>query len=160
MGTWRYYMCPEGIISLDDLPHGWGLLWVNARGHVKLMAGHVCCLVDHFHNHPLVWCWTHEVNEQLERDMMAHLLSRIGDPEEEEEVNRRIRDADGEVSRLVKRVNDLQEEARKGSMRALGKWVAEQNAAEAIDLLAVVIAGATIDDTKLQQLLNYRSSLI
>lgn len=156
MGTWRYYMCPEGIITLDDLPHGWGLLWVNSRGHVKLMAGHVCCLMDHFYNHPLIWCWSHQVNDQIERDMMAHLLSRVGDPEE---INRRIRDANGEVSRLTKRVNDLQEETRKGSMRSMGKWAAEQNAAEAIDLLAVVVAGATIDNAKLQQLLDYRSSL-
>lgn len=44
MGTYRYYMCPEGIITLDDLPRGWGLLWVNNRGHVKLLAGHVCML--------------------------------------------------------------------------------------------------------------------
>ena len=28
MGDWRFYMCPPGIIQLDDLPEGWGLLWV------------------------------------------------------------------------------------------------------------------------------------
>lgn len=156
MGTWRYYMCPEGIITLDDLPHGWGLLWVNSRGHVKLVAGHVCCLVDHFHNHPLIWCWSHQVNEQLERDMMAHLLNRVGDPEA---INQQIRFANGEVSRLMKRVNELQEDAKKNSLRAMGKWVAEQNAADAIDMLKAAANGGEVDSEALDRLLSYRESL-
>lgn len=27
MGNYRYYLCPEGIISEDELPEGWGLLY-------------------------------------------------------------------------------------------------------------------------------------
>src|SRR5690606_30712771 len=40
VGDWRYYMAPQGIISAVDLPKGWGLLEVNSRGHVKVVAGH------------------------------------------------------------------------------------------------------------------------
>lgn len=156
MGTWRYYMCPEGIITLDDLPHGWGLLWVNSRGHVKLMAGHVCCLVQHYWDHPLIWCWCHQVNEQLERDMMAHLLNRVGDPEA---MNQQIRFANGEVSRLMKRVNELQERERDHNARAMSKWTAELYAAEAIDMLKAVADGNIIDKEKLEQLVAYRESL-
>lgn len=29
MGDWRFYMCPPGIISPEDLPSGWGLLWAS-----------------------------------------------------------------------------------------------------------------------------------
>tara|TARA_B100002049_G_scaffold218440_1_gene185575 strand:+ start:423 stop:914 length:492 start_codon:yes stop_codon:yes gene_type:complete len=29
MGDWRFYMCPKGVINVEDLPEGWGLLWVN-----------------------------------------------------------------------------------------------------------------------------------
>lgn len=28
IGDWRFYLCPEGVIQPDDLPEGWGLLWV------------------------------------------------------------------------------------------------------------------------------------
>jgi hypothetical protein len=42
MGQRRYYLCPAGIIDIDDLPNKWGLLWAEkgritvkreARGH-------------------------------------------------------------------------------------------------------------------------------
>jgi len=26
MGTWRYYLAPEGVLKFEDLPDGWGLL--------------------------------------------------------------------------------------------------------------------------------------
>ena len=31
MGNWRFYFCPPGIIEVDDLPYGWGLLWANPK---------------------------------------------------------------------------------------------------------------------------------
>jgi hypothetical protein len=144
MGTWRYYMCPEGIITLDDLPHGWGLLWVNSRGHVKVMAGHVCCLIWHYWNHPLIWCWSHQVNDQLERDMMAHLLHRVGDPEE---ANQRIRIASNEASRLAKLVEEHKEEKRKHSYDRLRNWYTEQLLSEAIDMLTALAEGGPMPDT-------------
>ena len=42
MGQRRYYLCPSGIIEIEDLPKKWGLLWAEkgrvtvkreARGH-------------------------------------------------------------------------------------------------------------------------------
>lgn len=35
MGNYRLYMCEEGVIKLEDLPHKWGLLWVMGNGKVK-----------------------------------------------------------------------------------------------------------------------------
>lgn len=104
MGTYRYYMCPEGIITLDDLPHGWGLLWVNSRGHVKLLAGHVCMLISH-NGRGAETVWAHQKNDQLELEMMAHVLSRIGDPEV---MNRRLRDAEMKAQRLARYHDDFQ----------------------------------------------------
>lgn len=93
MGDFRYYICPEGLIRIDDLPERWGLLWVTKRGHVKVVAGHVCChlatvgLVNgelrkgcYFNRH-LSAFWRHEANREMELGMMAHLLERLGDPE-------------------------------------------------------------------------------
>tara|TARA_Y100000780_G_scaffold231711_1_gene258508 strand:+ start:256 stop:741 length:486 start_codon:yes stop_codon:yes gene_type:complete len=31
VGDWRFYMCPPGVINIEDLPEGWGLLWVHPK---------------------------------------------------------------------------------------------------------------------------------
>jgi hypothetical protein len=35
MGTQRFYCCPDGLLQKEDLPEGWGLLWVNDRMKAK-----------------------------------------------------------------------------------------------------------------------------
>ena len=32
IGSFRSYLCPEGLINESDLPKNWGLLWVNEKG--------------------------------------------------------------------------------------------------------------------------------
>ncbi len=39
LGRWRYYICPENIIKVEDLPPKYGLLWVTKGGQVRIMAG-------------------------------------------------------------------------------------------------------------------------
>ena len=48
MGKRRYYLCPQGVIQVRDLPPKWGLLWVfkgqvrverEARGHPERNLG-------------------------------------------------------------------------------------------------------------------------
>lgn len=39
LGRWRYYICPENLIKIEDLPPKYGLLWVTKGGQVKIMAG-------------------------------------------------------------------------------------------------------------------------
>lgn len=34
MGNWRFYLSPPGIIQVDDLPVGWGLLWTKDSSSV------------------------------------------------------------------------------------------------------------------------------
>jgi hypothetical protein len=31
MGSFRYYLCPKGLISEEEVPEGWGLLWESNR---------------------------------------------------------------------------------------------------------------------------------
>lgn len=102
MGRYRYYMCPEGLITLDDVPHGWGLLWVNHRGHVHIQAGHVCCIASDI-DYALGTLWAHKCNSDIECDVLAHLLTRVGDPEA---VNRRIRNAENKANRLARYHDD------------------------------------------------------
>lgn len=35
MGDYRYYCCPKGMISPDELPNGWGLLYIYPSGFVR-----------------------------------------------------------------------------------------------------------------------------
>ncbi|MGL6525719.1 hypothetical protein ACSZNV_12380 [Aeromonas hydrophila] len=114
-------MCREGIITLDDLPQGWGLLWVNSRGHVKLLAGHVCMLLGR--NGPgAEQVWAHTKNDQLELEMLAHVLSRIGDPEV---MNRRLRDAEQKAQRLARYHDDFHRQ--KQEMQLLNYRVRQLN---------------------------------
>ena len=83
MGDYRYFICPEGIINLSDLPDRWGLLWVNKRGHVKPIAGHICCLLGNSWggNRPLADLWRHDADMEVERGLLAYMVHRVGDPD-------------------------------------------------------------------------------
>lgn len=39
MGTFRFYLCPAGIITPEDLPPKWGLIWVNEKGKARMQVG-------------------------------------------------------------------------------------------------------------------------
>jgi len=36
MGTHRYYICPKGLIKKEELPYGWGLIYVSDKGKATL----------------------------------------------------------------------------------------------------------------------------
>ena len=38
MGLYRYYVTPYGLISPEELPEGWGLLWIAEGGRCYLKA--------------------------------------------------------------------------------------------------------------------------
>ncbi|KKN39418.1 hypothetical protein LCGC14_0743720 [marine sediment metagenome] len=38
IGTYRFYLCPPGIIQTDDLPESWGLLYAD-EGRISRIAG-------------------------------------------------------------------------------------------------------------------------
>jgi hypothetical protein len=38
LGIYRSYLCPEGIIHIDDLPESWGLLWIDQKGEIVQIA--------------------------------------------------------------------------------------------------------------------------
>lgn len=109
-GNWRYFMTSEGLISPDELPPGWGLLTVNGRGHVKVVAGlaaYYRCRYDVLREQPQAW-W-HEADRDREQFILVKLLSRVGDVEV---MNRNLKAAYGEQQRLAKRVNELNGELR------------------------------------------------
>lgn len=36
MGNWRFYSCPVDLISINDLPKGWGLIYVDDKGKSRI----------------------------------------------------------------------------------------------------------------------------
>lgn len=38
-GTFRFYLCPQGVIKPDELPDKWGLIWVDENGKPRQVVG-------------------------------------------------------------------------------------------------------------------------
>lgn len=98
MGAYRYFMAPEGVIKLADLPAKWGLVEVNARGHLKVRVGHVLL------GYQDADTWRHEYNQFAETCTLAMCLNRVGDPQKLQD---RMRKMSNQVTRLGKRNDEL-----------------------------------------------------
>ncbi|PKE27612.1 adenylosuccinate synthase [Rahnella sp. AA] len=111
MGTYRYYICPEGLIDIDDLPPRWGLLWVNKRGHVRLKAGHICGYIAcGYSGHAFAPFWQHPADLRFEVEVLAYALAKFADPEGAKQT---VRQAVREKSRLASEVNGLREASKR-----------------------------------------------
>lgn len=98
MGRWRYFICPTDLIKVEELPEKWGLIYVNSRGHCKIMAGAMAVpkqrdnsgwngaarywrngndLKASFERHTFA-----ERNFQNEMNLITMALARMGEPEE------------------------------------------------------------------------------
>lgn len=75
MGIYRYFLAPEGLLSVDELPLGWGLLEVNSRGAIKVKSGHALAKRD------TIDSWKHTRAINAEWVLLIRLLNRVGDGE-------------------------------------------------------------------------------
>lgn len=67
MGSHRYYACPEGLISVDEIPNKWGLIWVR-----ETPRGYKVSFIK----------WADEITERnhaAEQNLLFSLLRRIND---------------------------------------------------------------------------------
>lgn len=74
MGTQRLYCCPTGLIKINELPEGWGLIYVNEKGKALLQhsASIPCPEYPNSRRH-----YKHERNVQAERGIMYSALRRL-----------------------------------------------------------------------------------
>lgn len=122
LGNWRYFMAPTGLLSADDLPHGWGLLEVNQRGHVKVVAGLASFYREGYEVvREQSQLWRHEADREREQFLLVKLLSRVGDAEK---MNRNLRMAYAEQQRLAARVNELNDQIRAERLGRIVRGVA------------------------------------
>lgn len=111
LGNWRYYMCPEGLIQPEELPEGWGLLWVNKRGSIKAIAGAASEFGQSFVANRLALVrWKMDSSLEKEQFILVHLLSRLGDVER---LNKKYKDCEARARRAGRASDSLREQLRK-----------------------------------------------
>ena len=104
IGNWRYYLAPEGLITPDELPEKWGLVEVNARGHLKTRVGAYTDSNYELQRQRLA-AMRHESETAREFFLVVRMFDRICDPE-------KFVDMCKERNRLAFRVTDLKQELR------------------------------------------------
>lgn len=68
MGDWRFYICEPDVIRIEDLPEGWGLLYVTPKTIKKVHGIPTNC---NWHNCP------HTPNKRAETVMLVSALRRL-----------------------------------------------------------------------------------
>ena len=131
MGAWRYYMAPEGLISVEELPAGWGLIEINKRGHSKVLAGAMRDVKNLGYDalHEQVSAWRQRADVAREQWLLVRLLARLGDVEA---LNTERRDLYRNRDEFFKRMQALNEEnaklRRENSLYRFREKHAEQQA--------------------------------
>ena len=74
VGTFRFFLAPDGVITPSDLPPKWGLLAVTAKGKVRMQAGPKgsSCWT-----YGTTADWMHEKDIKAEWCLMASALRRL-----------------------------------------------------------------------------------
>lgn len=101
LGTWRYFMAPQGLIKAEELPPRWGLLEVNGRGHVKPVLGPAVVAKNWGGFVQALDLFQHPTDFHRERTLLVALLARIGDAEA---LNVRLKVANNSIQRLLRSV--------------------------------------------------------
>jgi hypothetical protein len=70
MGTQRFYCCLAGVLKIEDLPTGWGLLYVNEKQKVKCIHSPYKGNIGERHQ-------GHEKNMLAEHGLMYSALRRL-----------------------------------------------------------------------------------
>lgn len=110
LGNFRYYLTPEGMVSLDELPPRWGLIEVNVRGHVRMVHGAAALMVRHGRETDAqIEAWRFESDRHAELSLLTRLMSRVGDAEA---LNRRLAELNSANSNMARHLDELQREAR------------------------------------------------
>jgi len=103
MGLYRYYFAPEGIISPQELPQGWGLVEVSTKRVLRVLAGHVTV------KRAEQAAWRHERALEREWLLLASMLSRVGNVEA---LHTELKKAKNERAQLARQLDAIRERER------------------------------------------------
>lgn len=115
LGVYRLYLCPEGLIGLDDLPPKWGLLW--ARGQrvepIKIPTGNIWPDYSTASRYPDNWAkFAHSPDYHAERAVMYSIARRHSLSRSEALYEAQIAELRTSAARLARRADALAEEIR------------------------------------------------
>lgn len=110
MGNFRYFMCPTGLIKEDELPDKWGLLYVNNRGHIKVIKGPVKNTQHYFKFNEEKEKFRFDSNTTNEMMLLVKLFNRIGD---EEKLSNMLKEHTNRASKFEKEMNKYKEDYEK-----------------------------------------------
>lgn len=118
LGNWRYYMCPTDLIKPEELPDKWGLIYINKRGHCKLIVSPL--LVDHYREYQSkLDAFRFDSNTNRELAMLTKLLARLGDPEKLNNMLKEERARTAHFERLYRKQKEKQTTRRKRQRNSL-----------------------------------------
>lgn len=103
MGLYRYFMAPEGMIGVQELPAGWGLVEVSSKGVLHVLAGHVTV------KRAEQVVWRHGRAIEREWLLLASMLSRVGNVEA---LHTELKKARNESAQLARQLDALRERDR------------------------------------------------
>lgn len=112
LGVYRFYICPPGIIELDDLPSGWGLLYADGQRitEVRRPTGNLWPAYG-----VSVGDWgdfQHQPDERAERGVLYSVARRRSLSRSDERYEKRLREAEREARRLARDNDALAERNR------------------------------------------------
>ena len=113
LGVYRFYLCPQGVIEIDDLPDGWGLLYAAGRSVIELLRpqGNIWPpAVSPVGN----WGeFQHEPDQRAEKGVLYSIARRRSLTRSDDQYEKRLQEAARESSRLARHNDELVEEVRK-----------------------------------------------
>lgn len=137
IGDWRFYLCPEGLITPEDLPENWGLIWVNSRGHIKPK---ICLHLEESPYRPEHRARIDGMRFEANRDHELLLfLSALRNTTDAQDVIDRKREQSHVLSRVTRALDESREKVRSledtlqtqaRQMRALAEHVKETTGVE------------------------------
>ncbi|CAB3730700.1 hypothetical protein LMG1866_04613 [Achromobacter ruhlandii] len=156
-GTYRYYLAPAGLVSVDELPPRWGLIEYG-RPRFRVLAGHLTVRPGPGLPHDLVTDrrlanWAHVVNHGRELGTIARLLGRLGDVETLQTELKRVRGKHSRQQYLLQQLHERERHARV-EVQTL-RWVLGE---KGIDYEKVVAELQECESARVRQILRQRSA--
>lgn len=112
LGVYRFYLCPPGVIELEDLPSGWGLLYADGKRitEVRRPTGNLWPAYG-----VSVGDWgdfQHQPDERAERGVLYSIARRRSLTRSDERYEKRLQDTEREARRLARDNDALAERIR------------------------------------------------
>lgn len=77
LGNYRFYLCPEGMITPDELPPGWGLLYAKGKG-INTIHAPTGNLWPNPKSKNQQWAlFSHEADHEAERAALFSIARRL-----------------------------------------------------------------------------------